>query len=249
MGNNFTSPSCPAFFNSFLNNQTFQDCLPFSLLLQVRLGHHLNLKAATLTFIQTSNSFFAATQSPVTLVRTLDATCHINYATCSTLMSTLATSLRSSQNCQQDLSLSNPMVEQAYAGLSAYDTLYHAACLTNPDSGNYCFADAVTNASAPTSSYIYYLPLGLQLPAGTRPACNQCLQNTMAIFATAASNASSALSGDYGQAAQMIDIGCGPNFVQQSVAVTGGAVANAPMMSAPALLGLVTILSMILLSF
>ena len=35
LGNNFTSPSCPAFFQSFLSNATFQDCLPFSLLLQV----------------------------------------------------------------------------------------------------------------------------------------------------------------------------------------------------------------------
>lgn len=114
------------------------------------------------------------------------------------------------------------MVQQAYTGLSAYDTLYHAACLTNPNTGNYCFADAVTNSSAPTSSYIYYLPLGLSLPAGTRPACNQCLQNTMAIFAEAASNATTELSGDYGQAAQMVDMGCGPNFVQESVVVSNG---------------------------
>jgi len=35
LGNNFTAPSCPSFFNSFLGNKTFQDCLPFSLLLQV----------------------------------------------------------------------------------------------------------------------------------------------------------------------------------------------------------------------
>jgi hypothetical protein len=36
LGNNFTTTSCPAFFNDFLSNQTFNDCLPFSLLLQVR---------------------------------------------------------------------------------------------------------------------------------------------------------------------------------------------------------------------
>lgn len=37
IGNNFTTQSCPNFFNEFLNNQTFLDCLPFSLLLQVGL--------------------------------------------------------------------------------------------------------------------------------------------------------------------------------------------------------------------
>ena len=35
LGSNFTSSSCPAFFDSFLNNATFSSCLPFSLLLQV----------------------------------------------------------------------------------------------------------------------------------------------------------------------------------------------------------------------
>jgi hypothetical protein len=35
LGNNFTAPSCPAFFNTFLNSDSFNNCLPFSLLLQV----------------------------------------------------------------------------------------------------------------------------------------------------------------------------------------------------------------------
>ena len=37
LGNNFTSTTCPTFFNHFLNNQTFKDCLPLSLLLQVSI--------------------------------------------------------------------------------------------------------------------------------------------------------------------------------------------------------------------
>lgn len=36
LGNNFTAAGCPAFFKSFLSNSTFHDCLPLSLLLQVR---------------------------------------------------------------------------------------------------------------------------------------------------------------------------------------------------------------------
>lgn len=36
LGNNFTSPSCPTFFHNFLNNDSFRNCLPLSLLLQVR---------------------------------------------------------------------------------------------------------------------------------------------------------------------------------------------------------------------
>lgn len=35
LGSNFTAASCPAFFEKFLHDQQFNDCLPFSLLLQV----------------------------------------------------------------------------------------------------------------------------------------------------------------------------------------------------------------------
>ena len=36
LGSNFTSPSCPAFFNKFLTDQNFVNCVPLSLLLLVR---------------------------------------------------------------------------------------------------------------------------------------------------------------------------------------------------------------------
>lgn len=36
LGNNFTSSSCPTFFDRFLDDPSFQSCLPLSLLLQVR---------------------------------------------------------------------------------------------------------------------------------------------------------------------------------------------------------------------
>lgn len=35
LGNNYTHPNCPVFMNSFLRNETFVSCVPFSLLLQV----------------------------------------------------------------------------------------------------------------------------------------------------------------------------------------------------------------------
>lgn len=137
-------------------------------------------------------------------------------------MSSLATQL-SQTACKNDLDLQNPLASQAYTGLMAYDTLYQAACLTSQSTGNYCYADAVANASAPTSSYIYWIPLGMQLPAGTRPACTECLQDTMAIFAAAAGDSQKPLRGDYAQAAQMVHMSCGPGFVEAGVAVSGAA--------------------------
>ncbi|KAM0715949.1 hypothetical protein Q7P37_008463 [Cladosporium fusiforme] len=234
LGNNFTEPSCPEFFNDFLTNTTFQECLPFSLLLQ------------------TSNSFFATTQSPLSLIRTLDATCHLpSYPACSALMSSLATQL-SKTACQNDLSLQNPIASQAYNGLMAYDTLYRAACLTSQSTGNYCYADAVANASSPTSSYVYWIPLGMQLPAGTRPACTECLQDTMAIFAAAAGNSANPLRGDYSQAAQMVHMSCGPGFVEAGVAVSAASSPLSSFLSGGAgvnIAGLVALVGVVLNAF
>ncbi|KAK4574410.1 hypothetical protein LTR86_002172 [Recurvomyces mirabilis] len=204
IGNNFTSPSCPAFFQSFLTDDTFKQCSPLSLLLQ------------------TSNGFFTAETSPVRLAQTLDASCSVNYTMCASVMASLAQSIQLTSHCGRDLQMQNPTVMQAYNGLLAYQPIFHAGCLTDSE-GNYCFANAVQNKTAPTSSYIYYLPLGVQLPAGTSPACNTCLQQTMTIFGNAAGNKSLPLSMDYTPAAQQIDIQCGPQFVVASVAHTSSA--------------------------
>lgn len=141
-------------------------------------------------------------------------------------MTSLATQL-ATKTCAKDLSLQNPLATQAHAGLLAYDTLYAASCLTSASTGNYCFADAVANTSAPTSSYVYYLPLGMSLPAGTRPACTPCLKDTMAIFAGAAEDRKGDFGGDYAQAAQVVDLTCGPGFVQAGVASSSGGAAAA----------------------
>lgn len=181
-------------------------------------------------------------QSPLSLIRTLDATCHLpSYPTCSTLMSSLATEL-STSSCERDLTLENPLATQAYASLLAYDTLYTASCLTSPSTGNYCYADAVSNTSAPTSSYIYYIPLGMSLPGGTRPACTNCLKDTMSIFASAASNKNSHFRGDYAQAAQVVDLTCGPGFVEAGVALSAGAKLSGSSVSIMGLVALVAAL-------
>ena len=223
LGNNFTVPSCPAFFQRFLTNETFKNCLPFSLLLQVSQHQSHASCSSTLTIIeQTSNGFFSATRSLVRITQTLDATCSVDYHQCSAVMASLVQEIQSENNCGADLQMQNPMVTQAYNGFVAYQPLFHAGCLTDND-GNYCFSNAVTNSNAPTSSYVYYLPLGVELPGGTQPKCDKCLRNTMSIFATYASNSSQPLSSDYGSAAQNVDMFCGPKFVEGTVQVGSSA--------------------------
>ena len=202
LGNNFTAPSCPSFFQNFLNNATFKMCNPVSLLLQ------------------NSNSFFHASRSPVTLSQTLDNSCGASMQTCAGVMSDFANAIVQDSNCGQDYRNENPQVLQAHAGLVAYEPLYRASCLKNAASGNYSMVDAFTNSTNPSDSYPYYLAIGLNFPGGSTLTCDSCLQNTMGIFASFASNKTQPLSATYVTAAQQIDQICGPTFVNSSIAVT-----------------------------
>ncbi|KAI9849631.1 MAG: hypothetical protein M1837_002756 [Sclerophora amabilis] len=198
LGSNFTTSTCPDFFASFLANSTFKSCLPLSLLLQ------------------SSNSFFKAARSPVRIHQVLDATCDVDFETCSTLMNDLATRLVLDEYCGQDFEQENPLVGQAYNGFVAYGPLFQAGCLRS-GSGSYCFADAITNTSSPADSYIYHLALGMSLPGGSQPTCNSCLQDSMSIFANAASDSRQPLRKNYVNAAQQIDLNCGPDFVNSTI--------------------------------
>lgn len=168
-------------------------------------------------------------------------------------MSSFELQLRSQSNCGEDYSRQNPIVRQASNSLLAYDVLHRASCLHaqpsqfNNQSSDYCYADAVNNITNPSDSYIYYLPLGIDLPPGTTPSCSSCLQSTMNVFQSQAGNASQPISITYPKAASTINAVCGGSFVNQSlVAVGGGGNGNAAVRGAgfsPALVLLWTILA------
>lgn len=173
-------------------------------------------------------SFFDASRTVASMTTTLSASCNVVSPACSALMSSLALSLRSPSACSDDYQRQNPIVRQAYNGLLAYDLLYRASCLHstptgyNNQSSDYCFADAVTNTSSPSDSYVYYIALGIPLPAGTQPTCDQCLKDTMNVFNAQAGNKSQPISLTYTGAAQLVDLQCGPEFVNQSAPSSSG---------------------------
>jgi len=108
------------------------------------------------------------------------------------------------------------------------------------------FANAITNNTSPSDAYIYYLPLGVELKASTKPTCNSCLQRTMNIFSTGASNSTLPVARTYNNAAAAVNQNCGSNFVNGSVAVTSGAAGSwrapaADSMGVVGLLGLVAL--------
>ncbi|KAL8972067.1 MAG: hypothetical protein Q9183_000739 [Haloplaca sp. 2 TL-2023] len=200
LGNNYTQPNCPVFINSFIRNETFTSCLPFSLLLQ------------------NSMSFFSVSKSIPTITRTLDATCNVpDEPACNSLMSSIASDLRSDDTCASDYNRQQPLVVAAYNALVSYEPLYRAGC-ERDEEGNYCFANAITNRTSPTDAYPYYLPLGIGMPGGSQPTCSTCLQRTMSIFHEAGGEKSGeVLEQTYPAAASMINQYCGPGFVEPTI--------------------------------
>lgn len=152
--------------------------------------------------------------------------------------------MKEDTSCGNEYKAQNPKVLQAYDGFVAYEPVYKATCMKDTTSGGYCFANAVTNSSSPTSSYVYYLPLGLPLPAGTMPTCNTCLSNTMKAYAPYAGNASTPLSSVYGSAVGQMDVACGPTFVTEVPTVKGAAAS----LTTPGWLTALAVLAMFLLS-
>jgi hypothetical protein len=201
IGNNFTATSCPKFFEYFLADETYKSCYAVSILLQ------------------NSNTFFKDLASAVTLDQVLDTSCSANTTTCATFMTNLAANLTSTDNCGADYKLGNPTVTQAYDGMVSYEPIGKAACLEDPSTHEYCFTEAATNSTNISGYSLYLLPLGISLPGGSRPECNQCTQATMAVFKDSAVVKGNPLVQTYIPAAQTINIGCGPNFVNATVNV------------------------------
>ncbi|KAK4218156.1 c6 zinc finger domain-containing protein [Rhypophila decipiens] len=191
---------CPTFINSFLGDATFKQCYPFSLLLQG------------------SRSFFSAQRSLVSMTQVLDASCAANSTFCSEYFSNLATNMTADENCGADYRDGNSIVVKAYQAMLAYAPVYTASCLKDPETSMYCFANAVTNLSSPTSPYFYYLPLNRSLPGSSIPACNDCLQRTMNVFHSATADRKQQIANTYVSAAEQVNTICGPNFVNESLA-------------------------------
>ncbi len=123
------------------------------------------------------------------------------------------------KNCGADFRNQQPLVLQAYNGLVAYEPVYKATCLKAADTNDYCFTEAVTNSSNSDDVYPYYTAIGLNLPAGGSPTCNDCLHQSMNIFAQYAVRKEQPLSSTYLGCATAVDGTCGAGFADTAVKV------------------------------
>ncbi|KAI1501010.1 hypothetical protein F5X99DRAFT_418808 [Biscogniauxia marginata] len=201
LGADFASgDSCPGFFNEFLSNSTFKSCYPASLLLK-----------SSQSFFQAQRSFFDVTQ-------VLTATCAVDVDSCTDYFNQLASDLISDDNCGEDYQDGNALVMQAYRGMTIYNTVYKATCLTDPESEAFCYAKAVTNSTTASNVFLYYLPYNSTLRDSAAPACNSCTSQTMGIYQAATSDRNSAIAYTYQSAAEHINSICGTNFVNETLA-------------------------------
>jgi hypothetical protein len=207
----FSAPSCPVFINSFLNDPDFKQCYPLSML------------------FKGSRSFYEALRSLVGITRTLDATCAANVTFCTSYLKQLAQNLTAPENCGVDYNRGLSTIVDAYNGMVAYAPIYSAGCLRDPETGAYCYANAVTNRTNPSSTYIYFLPLNSTLPGATVPACGYCLERTMAIYQAATADRTQLIANTYVTAAEQVNVICGPDFANETLAEVP--TSSAPTMS------------------
>lgn len=132
-------------------------------------------------------------------------------------MDSYATQLKAASNCGQDYAAQNPYVLQAYDGFVAYRAMYNATCKT-ARAGGLCFVNALTSSTSPDDSYVYYLPLGVALPASAKPDCSPCLQQTLNDWSSVASNGSMPISSVFNSAVTQVDASCGSTFAKQAAA-------------------------------
>jgi len=216
IGENFTSTTCPTFFDTFLNDTQFQECYPVSLLLQVSLTPWVSHAFSKPR--QTSQEFFTALKSFFWITSILDTSCSVDLPSCSAIMSKYLTKIKEPANCGADYLAENPLVTQAVAGLASYNVLFEAFCLKD-NAGAYCFANAITNASKAADTYPYYLPLGEAIPPNSPIDCNNCVLRTMQIFANSTDDAD-LLSKPYAAAAEQLDDRCGASWVPMQAKTT-----------------------------
>ncbi|KAJ5502874.1 hypothetical protein N7463_005748 [Penicillium fimorum] len=226
---NFANAStCIDFYTKWRANTTILSCTPISLL------------------IQNSNAFFHTLNSAPATSRILDTSCSADVTECTSIMKNLAIDLLKPENCGDDFENGNSVVKGTYRDLVAYKPVYHATCLTNPLTQDYCFVDAVSNSTAPDDYDVYLMPLGTPLTVGDVPSCTKCLKATMDLFSEWAKRDGQSLDITYLPSAKIVNAHCGEDFATTNVTVGSADVtAGAGAVPLPNL-GIVPVMALVL---
>lgn len=234
LSGNFSTESCPKFFDTFLTDDSFIKCYPMSF------------------YLENSQSYIALVRKDgiAGVQKVLSASCSSDIDHCQKLMMDYAGELLSDSNCGKDYNDSNPLVTEAYQDFIAYTMIREATCLplslnstttksknkntindstsivtansttvsSNSTSSNltmatYCYTDALFNTLDVADAYLYLLPFGLSYPNSSQPSCSTCTQKVLSFFHHYTGNASYQISYTYDDAAVLVNNKCGANYV------------------------------------
>ena len=147
------SDSCLLYLTSILSSDTFQSCLPFSLLLMTSTSYASLLSTSRSSGdLATLNQLVAYTSSP-----------QPSSEQCDNYFSGVITALKAKNNCAADLAKGSPargIAKEVQAGVASYKLMREASALTDPDTGGYCYLQAVASPT-PDDLYLWSLPAGI----------------------------------------------------------------------------------------
>ncbi|GMK55232.1 hypothetical protein CspeluHIS016_0202880 [Cutaneotrichosporon spelunceum] len=143
------SNECMSYLTNLISNSTFLSCLPFSLLLQTSNSYRTQLNDARSSGNYSYlNELIAYASSPAP-----------ESEACDQAFAEFAEAVKDRTNCGSDLSRGMPVARQARRGLSNYAAVRTAVGLVNPDTGSYCYLEAVAS-ERPDDAYLWQLPMG-----------------------------------------------------------------------------------------
>lgn len=142
------STACYTYLLNLLKSADFISCLPFSLLLSASSAYKTQVSAATTTGNFTHlDLLIAYTVSPQPSAEQCDG----NYTT-------YLAQISDKGNCGSDL-VNSAVAKQAQRGLGNYAVMRTAAGIVDPDTGVYCYLEAVASSN-PADLYLWSLPAG-----------------------------------------------------------------------------------------
>ncbi|KAK1924318.1 hypothetical protein DB88DRAFT_546339 [Papiliotrema laurentii] len=206
------SDSCLLYLTTVLSSTTLQSCLPLSLLLTTSTSYASLLSASLAQGDLTKiNQLVAYTASPSP-----------GTDTCDKYFAGVLSALDAKGNCAGDLAQAKAVALDAQLGVGNYKLIREASTITNPDTGKYCYLEALAS-TAPDDLYLWSLPSGTPLPGTSKPTCSKCSSLLLNHYSESL-DATTTLNGTILQnAINVVNAQCGASFAALSTTSKSGA--------------------------
>lgn len=106
------------------------------------------------------------------------------------------------------------LVNALFLGLQAFEILYTAGCLSDPNMHTYCYLTAALSSN-PFDLFVYSLPLGIGIPKSSTTSCSVCSKSILSVYADALRSGApgtSVLKTTFYDGLTMCQSGCGTDF-------------------------------------